>query len=169
MTTIDPRQTANDLRVAAHAIETAGHGVADEISYTTGHLCLLGGIGVATGIYGIETLPIGDRRRANRFTTKPFVFEPTTPADEEPCPLTLTASYPITPPRAQAAIDAVARVLPDTAVYFDKAGVQGTFDKSKHKDPSFSVYHYNDFVCRGGEDACALLIEAAEKIEADLP
>jgi hypothetical protein len=37
------------------------------------------------------------------------------------------------------------------------------------KSPVDIVYHYNDFICEGGEELALLLIQAAEKLEADLP
>lgn len=157
MTAPDPRQTATDLRVAARCIETAGHAEGSEVEFLDGSLCLLGGIGIATSLYGIETYATGLGR--NRFRVMPF----------HPEELVLTGGYKLAPPRAQACIDALARVIPDKVTFADKdLGDIRTLDLGSLTDPAARVYMYNDDVCQGGQDAQALLIEAAEKIEADL-
>lgn len=56
------------------------------------------------------------------------------------------------------AVKAVAAVLPEVC----RCGEHSA-------DPYRRVYHFNDVHCASGEAACALLIEAAEKLEANSP
>lgn len=62
------------------------------------------------------------------------------------------------------AIDALMKVLPDRCTeHFDKPFAEWPEIVGSHP-----VYHYNDFHCDGAEEAMKVLIQAAEKLEAEL-
>lgn len=141
MTTPTPRQTATDLRTAANVLSHAGHTTGQEVSNEHGSVCLLGAIGIACQDYGIRTAHLPDGMTV--FLPKPL----------ENMSGSVMSTTEVSP-RARAAIRAVASLLP----------------APEHRDPDYQVvYGYNDDVCTGEEEAALLLLQAAEKIEADLP
>lgn len=144
MTEIDPRQTAADLRNAALVSAAAGHNRLSLIDTLTGQLCAMGALRVAVGQEQIIALAQPD------LFGYPLVFR------LRPAPMGKAQA-----PRVSAAADALAPQLPEPCSDCQKDYVGHEGD--------VRLIHYSDHVCTGGEELALLFVQAAEKIEADLP
>lgn len=145
LTLTDPCQTAQDLRVAANVITHAGFGEGIEIDPRTGSVCLLGAIGVATQAIKISL----DRHFRDRVTLRrrPQFMPEALDSPDESLMMIRAGNQ-----RSQDAIKALAFLLPEDP-----------WNPDYHR-----IYNFNDHECREAEDAITILIQAAEKLEADL-
>lgn len=152
--TPSPRQTADDLRSAARLVRTHGHATHEYVD-PMGRVCAVGAIGLATGSFqrlqlstgfwdfghtGLLSLGFDERTTAAADALAPLL--PTVCADGRCCP----------PPKGD---------TPYT--------MADEFHERIKTHPHDIVFHFNDFICEGGEELATLLDQAAEKIEADLP
>lgn len=151
MTDLQP-QAAALLRNAALVLEHAGHATNDYVDNYTGTVCLEGALRVAAG-NGLRTI----RNSTNSTNTPaPFRFG--------------IGPYPDYGSPLYAAEEALISILPDRCHEHPSYTECGYCDSDRVLDPStVRIHHFNDFVCRGGEEAQLVLIQAAEKIEANLP
>lgn len=151
-------QTARDLRNAALVVEHAGWAREDWITQK-GRVCLDGALEIACGVTPLvtemfdgQTIFTGLYPSSLSETNKDAVtterdlawFDPDSPETQ----------------RQRNARDAVAKLIPPCAC---NPQIKG----SDH-DAQGRVIHFNDYHCTGGDDAELLLIQAAEKLEAEL-
>jgi hypothetical protein len=134
------------LRNAALVLEHTGHTRLDFVDKQTGTLCIDGALRVAAS-HGYYRDKLGRYGYLECF-----------PADATSCSLAYAT-----------AIQALIQLLPETCTVHtsqDKCGY-GNLDLSLSDTPA-RVHHFNDFVCDGGDEAQLVLVQAAEKIEANL-
>lgn len=157
-----PLQTAQDLRQAAQNVRDYGHTRREYVG-PAGHVCAAGAIGVATGHFIRYTLRSG----AFDFVSPPRIsVEMRT---EKSFDAAMRALSPLTP-----------TACPGECVTHDPNDCTHALDAPCDRADAYHerlaastspdrVYHYNDYICEGGEELALLLTQAAEKIEADLP
>ncbi len=149
-TVTDPAITAADLRNSALIMAHLGHTRGAIVARTHAAVCLDGAITLAT----MHQLVHVTDHPAPHWTTRSVP----------------SYSYDLLQ-RRNAALDALVLLVPDRCNGCCKNGRRKGFYPCAIGDPlrgHARVHHYNDFECTGGEDALALLIEAAEKVEAGL-
>lgn len=148
--TPSPLQTAQDLREAARNVRTHGYAKYNYVG-PDGRLCAMGAVGIATGVYLRIPRPYG---------VWDFGHIP-------------AGANPDGSDRLHACAAALAPLLS-----LDCKGSCMWITGHKHieakhekiaKSPIDIVYHYNDFICEGGEELATLIDQSAEKIEANLP
>ncbi len=154
MNPIHPSTTALDARNTAQVIAHLGHGRESYINPYSASPCLVGAVMLATD---------SELTHWNRCIG---------PEPGEGWRATIEWTYlPIDGPgqsaRADAVLQALTPLLPDHCNH-DHQGPCALDDSEPVGDGWARITHYNDHVCTGGEDAIALLIEVAQKIEADL-
>jgi hypothetical protein len=138
--TLQQQQTARDLRTAAQVSKAAGHTTGTAVDSVTGRLCAVGALHLATGISRLIT-DNTDQPLRDRFLLR---FFPVPDAG-----------------RLLAAARALAPQLPEPCPECLRT-YRGTDSEV------IRLIHFNDHVCRGGEELQLLFIQGAEKIEADL-
>jgi hypothetical protein len=147
--TVDPRQTAADLRNASLIAEHAGLARGEYVS-SEGAVCAEGAIHLATGVMLLHGYSAGG-------PTAYIYARPQRIAQQD------------RERRSAAAIEALAPLLSTDcagrcSMYWHRHPAQ----PDHVVDAGEKVFHYNDFICRGGEELALLLLQAAEKLEAQL-
>jgi hypothetical protein len=148
--TPSPLQTAQDLRRSAQLVRTHGYARYNYVA-EDGTLCAMGAVGIATGLYVRIARPYG---------IWDFEHAPmgTNPAGSDRLHACAEALAPLL------SLDCKGSCTGSTIHKYVEA-----YHEKLAKSPVDIVYHYNDFICEGGEELALLLIQAAEKLEADLP
>ncbi len=68
-----------------------------------------------------------------------------------------------------AAVEALIPLLPEKCDQHSSYNTCGYCDSDLNIEPTTArIHHFNDFVCTGGEEASLLLLQAAQKLEAEL-
>ena len=158
----DPAQAARDLRRSAEVIAERGHGTEELINLTDGRVCLMGAIGIAT-----DTVRAVQREYDWIDDGVGWVLQPTFPSLSSDGDL-LMSTINDAPPRVRDCAIAINRLLPSEIRIPTPSGVDPEYVVPETEDPVTRCWTYNDAQCDGGEAAIALVIEAAEKLEADL-
>jgi hypothetical protein len=152
-------QTVQDLRTAAQIVAHHGYSRGEYVNHA-GQVCAAGAVGIATG-YMVRYYdePTGSWDFRNIAAHGPEI---TSEAESKA--------------RYLQAMQALAPILPiDTCGGgCQSLGPDGPTLTSYHEHlrtahPNDVVFHYNDFICEGGDELISALTEAAEKLEADLP
>lgn len=149
-------QTAADLRNAAALVTKYGKATEEYID-PQGRVCATGAVRLAVGRYS---------RITSDFPTERYDFRDNAPGHPDAEEIhhrewrALSALLPLLPP---ASACGGACCAPESDADLDRAHVKLTRNRRD------AIFHYNDFICEGGEALSLLLTQAAEKIEADLP
>ncbi len=171
---VDPRITAGDLRNAALVLEHGGWTTGAYVS-PRGSTCLEGAVRLATTSalgYGVAALPpliLGGVLQQGFFELE---MSDSIPDDQ-------LSEASVWYARRHAALVALGEHLPDTCsapshkiadangdLVSVCAGLSGC-DKNSLRWQYMRVHHFNDYECDGGSEASAVLIEVAEKLEAN--
>jgi hypothetical protein len=148
MIVIGKAATAADLRNAAMVMDHLGKTEEQYMNGRTGSVCLEGAIRCATG-----RLILDERVwRADRVGME----EHDPPADR-------VWMEEHDPARTTAALDALIPLLPSTCDHSGHVCLESGEIIGRAR-----VHHFNDYVCDGKDEAIAVLVEAAEKLEAEL-
>lgn len=146
---VPPATTAADLRNAALVMNHLGRGVSGFVDGPTGSVCLDGAIRLAT--------------------EAKLVRHDEDVSQCQPYPFFALSDYESSSPRRIAATAALAEILPGRCTFKHPLGscaFTDIRDGLLHEDAR--VYHFSDYICQGTEDSADLLVQAAEKLEADL-
>lgn len=139
----DARTTIRDLQNARQVLAHVGHAKGGYITLGEGSVCLEGAIRLATTSKMATQLVL------------PGISVWQIQPDE---------MYVMSYERRCAAIDALGAVLPETCPADHPEGTT-EWDAT---DPSSRIWHFNDHVCGGGDEADLVLEQAIQKLEANL-
>lgn len=147
--TPSPEQTATDLRSAAQLVQEYGKASLDYVD-PRGRVCAAGAVGLATGLFARKLDPRSGTWGVSSHST---------------CSSQL---------RFIAALSALAPLLPISPCDGSCRPLNSLLPLEQHhakiaSNPEDTVFHFNDYVCEGGLALTAVLVQAAEKIEANLP
>jgi hypothetical protein len=159
-------QTAQDLRAAAQAVTDYGYARFDYVSPINGSVCAAGAIGIATSRFVRYT---SDEDGVFHYR-EPGWIKTNSPSISRFVNAT-AALAPLLPTECSGDCDVVCD--PNICAHVPgEPCVSATEYHASLEAKNMGldrVFHYNDYICAGGEELTTLLTQAAEKIETDLP